>query len=73
MHEWLAQSNKRMQQGYMHCGDLVSYNVRFAFQKGDWVLMRLPQTKKLEVGSRGLFCFVQYARGLGVTALIEDL
>lgn len=61
-----------MQQGHMRRGDLVSYNVRLAFQKGDWVLMRLPGPSKLEVGSRGPFCFVQYTQGLGVTTLIED-
>ena len=61
-----------MQRGYMGCRDLASYNVRFAFRKGDWVLMRLPQTLKLEVGLRGPFRFVQYMRGLGLTALIED-
>ena len=44
-----------MHQSYMCYGDLASYNIRFAFQKGDWVLMRLPWTLKLELGSRGPF------------------
>ena len=59
-----------MVSSYLRQTDLSAFDVRHIFCHGNQVVLRVPQSGKLELGAQGPFCFIQYMCQLGVMAII---
>ena len=59
-----------MVSSYLHQRNLLAFDVLHKFCRGNQVVLRVPQSGKLELGAQGPFCFIQYMCQLGVMAII---
>ena len=51
----------------------MAFDMWHEFCRGDQVVLHMPQSGKLELGTQGPFCFTQYKCRLGVMAIIYDI